>query len=127
MIDLDEDALLCDFAETYHIYDIYQFSAEYIATLAVGLRDDSRIMMKLKGLRVTPELLSLSYIADSIRTLVWFNTKDGKKGINRPASVLELMEKISGGKQEDNDQDLRGFESGEAFMEEWNRLSEAEV
>ena len=123
MIDLDEDALICDFAETYHIYDLYQHPCEYVATLAVGLPDDSRIMMKLKGLRVKPELLALGHVADSLRTLVWFKTKDGQKNRNRPPSILELLEKISGGTQKDDDEELRGFESGEAFMEEWNRLS----
>lgn len=125
-MDLDEDALLCDFAETYHIYDIYQHPCEYIATLAVGLRDDSRIMMKLKGLRVSPELLALSCAADSLRTYIWAKTKDGKKGRNRPASILELMETISGGGKKET-QDVRGFESGEDFMEAWNRLSKEGV
>ena len=46
MMALDEDALICDFAETYHIYNIYGMPVQYIATLAIGLRDDSRIKSK---------------------------------------------------------------------------------
>ena len=41
MIATDEDALICDFAETYHIYDYRSLDVEYAATLAYGLRDDS--------------------------------------------------------------------------------------
>lgn len=124
MLDVDEDAVICDLAETYHVFDLYQQPADFVATLAVGLRDDSRIKMKLKGLRLPPELLALSHAADSLRTLVWFKTQDGHDGRNRPASILELMEVISGGKKKD---DTRGFKSGEEFMNEWNRLNEAEV
>ena len=42
MIGHDEDALICDMAETYHIYRFDDFDAGYIATLAAGLRDNAR-------------------------------------------------------------------------------------
>ena len=53
MISADRDALLCDFAETYGIYDFRALPAFTLATLAVGLRDDSRIKMKMHGTRIT--------------------------------------------------------------------------
>ena len=37
MINLDEGALICDFAETYHIYNYREFEPFYVATLANGL------------------------------------------------------------------------------------------
>lgn len=120
MLDLDEDAVLCDFAETYHIYDIYQYPCEYAATLAAGLRDDSRIRQKQKGLRISPELFALGICADSLRTLIWFKTKDGQKHRNRPPSILEALSGEKQSKKKVND--IRAFESGEAFMEAWNRL-----
>jgi len=46
MIKLDENALICDFAETYHIYDYRQLPPTRVAVFACGLRDDSRIKMK---------------------------------------------------------------------------------
>lgn len=113
---LDEDAVICDFAETYHIFDIYQHPCEFIATLAAGLRDDSRIKIKQSGLRVAPELFALSVVADRLSTLVWFQTEDGHKGINRPASVLKLL---SG----ERDQDSRGYASGEDFQRAWARAT----
>ena len=52
MVALDEDALICDFAETYHIYDYRRLPVEYAATLAYGLRENSRIRMVQSGLKV---------------------------------------------------------------------------
>lgn len=121
MMDVDEDALICDFAETYHIYDIYQYPCELVATLAAGLRSDSRIMVKLSGLRITPELYTMCDIADSLRILRWQNTRDGQKGRNVPPMLLETF---SGDNQKDKKEDLRGFRSGEDFMNEWKRLTE---
>ena len=54
MLKTDEDALICDLAETYHIYDWQSYPLGLIATLAAGLRDDSRIKMRLAGCRVRP-------------------------------------------------------------------------
>ncbi len=41
MISRDEDALICDLAETYQIYNYKSLPARLVATLSVGLRDDS--------------------------------------------------------------------------------------
>ena len=121
MMDLDEDALLCDFAETYHIYDLYAFPCEYIAALAAGLRDDSRIKVRLSGLRVKPELFALCIGVDTLRWIAWTKTKDGRKGRNPPPSILEAL---SGESKKEKSEDLRGFATGEDFIAEWNRLGE---
>ena len=47
MISVDRNALICDMAETYHIYDLRGLPARTLATLAFGLRADSRIKMRL--------------------------------------------------------------------------------
>lgn len=44
MISIDRDALLCDLAETYHIYSMRGLPARTLAVLAFGLRADSRII-----------------------------------------------------------------------------------
>ena len=49
MIRFDEDALICDLAETYHIYDYRSLPVKLVATLSAGLRDDSRIKLKAAG------------------------------------------------------------------------------
>lgn len=51
MISRDEDALICDMAETYNIYDIKSLPLPYLATLASGLGMDSRIRLKAEGLK----------------------------------------------------------------------------
>lgn len=115
---LDEDALICDLAETYHIYDLYQYPCSLIATLAAGLRDSSRIKSKQTGLRTSPELFALGVIADKLSTLVWFKTEDGHRGVNRPTSVLGILR----GEETDN-KPTRVFASGEDFDREWARLT----
>lgn len=43
----DRDALICDIAETYGVYDLGALPLQTVAVLAQGLRHDARIMMKL--------------------------------------------------------------------------------
>lgn len=91
MILTDEDALRCDLAETYHIFDYESLPVLMVATFSLGLRDDSRIKQKMSGDKVPLNSTLLSIIADSLRTLVWFKTKDGVKGNNRPESLYDLL------------------------------------
>lgn len=118
MIATDEDALICDFAEVYNIYDIYGLPVEYAATLANGLRDDSRIKMLLGKMKVKPETLLLAYIADYSAINFYSKTKDAVSGRNKPPSFVEMLTgKVSDSKQ------TRQFDDGESFMEEWRRLN----
>lgn len=116
MIVLDEDALVCDFAETYHIYDLYSLTVEYAATLAAGLRDTSRIKLKASGLKVDTNTLLLARIADGVTLNVYAKTKDAKHGRNRPKSLVEALTK-------DENNNLRSFESGAEFEAEWRRIN----
>lgn len=83
--------MVCDFAETYHIYNYRGLPAMTAAVLAVGLRDDSRIKMKAIGAKAPSNILLLASIADSLHYLVWSKTKAGSKGRNRPKSILESI------------------------------------
>ena len=117
MIKVDENALICDLAETYQIYNYRQLPPSTVAIFCIGLRDDSRIKMKLSGAKVSPNILLLSGIIDRLNLLLWSKTKDGLKGINRPKSILnELYNKES---------DVSAFTSGKEFEEERNRLIKA--
>lgn len=91
MINKDENALICDMAETYHIYDYRELRPMQAAVFAAGLPPNSRIKRKLAGQKVTDEVMLLACIADSLRLLVWFKTQDGQKNINRPASILQEL------------------------------------
>ncbi len=91
MVKLDEEALICDFAESYHIYDWRSLNLLYASILASGLRDNSRIKMKMSGVNYTLDTLLLASANDRLAYLLWMNTKDGQKGRNRPKSIYELL------------------------------------
>jgi hypothetical protein len=116
MVNLDEDALICDFAEYYRIYDYRALSPSYAGVLACGLRDNSRIKMKLTEQDVDITTLILATIADRLQVLIWQNTEDGQKGINIPDSIVK---KLLG--KEDEPKNM-AFSSGEEFEEYRRRL-----
>jgi len=117
MIKVDEDALICDLAETYQIYDYKQLPPTRVAVFACGLRDDSRIKMKLNNQNVPTKILLLAGISDRLGRLVWFQTKDGQEGNNPPVSLVNLL--INGSDEKD---DVVIFDSGEDFNNVRKRL-----
>lgn len=84
MLTTDEDALICDLAETYHIFDWTALPLVTVARLASGLRDDARIMMKLSGQKVSTEKLLLAMIADNTGFVAWSKTEAAEKHPGRP-------------------------------------------
>ena len=50
MLAADRDALICDLAETYHVLDLTALPVPLLATLAAGLRGDSRIRSVLDAI-----------------------------------------------------------------------------
>lgn len=108
MIKADEDALICDFAETYRIIDYKGLPASRAALLAVGLHDDSRIKRKMSGMVVSTEIMLLASIVDRLSLLVWMQTEDAVKKRNRPKSVLDVMCP--------KEKDSVSFDSGEDFL-----------
>lgn len=114
----DRDALVCDFAETYGIYNLRALPVSLLATLAVGLRENSRIKMRISGEKLPKNELFLAAIVDRLSLLVWAKTQDGQKGINRPASVLDLL---VGGEHDNGD--VEAFESADDFEGEWERIT----
>ena len=111
MISRDEDALICDLAETYQIYNYKSLPARLVATLSVGLRDDSRIKLKMMDEKLSLRDFLLASIMDRLSLLVWFQTKDGQEGNNRPAMMVDALM----GKTNDNESDIESFESVEEF------------
>ena len=93
MLARSEDALICDFAETYHVYDWRTLPIRTAATLACGLRDDSRIKMLISGSRYKTDTMLLAGIADRLSILAWQRTKDGQKGRNKPRMLIDEMTK----------------------------------
>ena len=113
MIKVDEDALICDLAETYQIYDYRQLPPKMVAVFSYGLKEDSRIKMKLSGQTVPSDTLLLASMVDKLNTLVWFKTKDGQKGKNMPPSIVSIL---TGQEKSDVNKDMVVFNSGEDFI-----------
>lgn len=118
MIALDEDSLICDMAETYHIFDMEKLPAGYVAVLANGLRDNSRIKLKAVGLKVDINTLLLAHIVDNTAINVYAKTKDAKTGRNKPKSMVKSLTS-----ELQDDCHARKFDSGADFMKEWRRLN----
>ena len=111
MLKTDEDALVCDLAETYHIYDWKSYPLRLIATLAAGLRDDSRIKMRVSGSRVRPLFFMSAMMVDALNILVWQQTEDGHKGRNAPERITRILL----GEDSKNIRNNAAFESPEEF------------
>lgn len=116
MIALDEDMLICDLAQYYNIYQLYDYPVEFIATLSSGLPINSRIKAKELGLRVDVHTLLLAHICDNTAINVYAKTKDAKSGRNKPKSLVEAFTKTSEKKK------TREFRTGADFDREWRRL-----
>lgn len=121
MIRTDRDALVCDLAETYHILDdLGLLPARKVAVLSVGLRDDSRIKMKMSGISVPHDIILLAQIVDRLNLIIWSKTKDGRKGRNRPESIAEALlhpEKVTAKKM-----NVTAFASPEDFWKARQRI-----
>lgn len=114
MISVDRDALICDMAETYHIYDLRGLPARTLATLAFGLRADSRIKMQLSDQSLRVNTLLLAAVVDRLGLLVWGQTEDGRRGRNRPQSIIDALEGAENAPQ--------GYNTPEEFEAERRRI-----
>lgn len=117
MIKLDEDALICDLAETYQIYDYRQLPLLKVAVFSCGLSEDSRIKMRMSNQIIPMETLLLAGLSDKISVLLWTKTKDGQKGRNRPPMILDAFNQ-----NKTKQRETVVFNSGEDFEERRKEL-----
>lgn len=116
MIATDEDALICDLAEVYHIYDYRSLPLSKVATFSVGLREESRIKMKMNNMKYSLDTILLASLVDRLSVLLWSNSKESEQ----PKSILA---KLLGEEEIDNN-DIQGFNTPEEFEREWKRINE---
>lgn len=116
MMKCDEDALICDLAETYHIFDIRALPLEKVALFSVGLRDNSRIKMKMANVKYQSKEIMLMSIIDHLSILVWQNTKDAIKGKNKPNSLMDKLLNVS------RESEISSFNSGYEFEKARNEI-----
>ena len=118
MINTDEDALFCDFAETYHVFDYTALPPFLAARLASGLRDSSRIKQKLSGLNIPLDISLFAAMVDALNILIWQQTKDGANGKNKPKSILNVLLNASDEKK------VEGFQTPEEWQAAWKAANE---
>ncbi len=118
MLKVDKDALVCDLAETYGIYNWRSLPISLVATFSAGLRDDSRIKLKMSGQELPLRDLLIAGIFDYTALLVWSKTKDAERNRNRPESILKSILQTDKG---DNDEVMK-YASGEDFVKDRMRI-----
>lgn len=111
MLHNDEDALICDFAEVYHVFDWRALPVHLCATLAAGLRENSRSKLALAGLKVPFDTQLAAGIYDKLAFIAWSKTDDAQKGRNRPESIVQ---KLSAKQKKETDKPV-AYNSPEAF------------
>ena len=90
-----------------------------IATLTVGLREDSRTMMRITKCKIPRNERLLALIVDNTALLLRaFLQSRSKKKLPEYESVFEKL--IGVEKQEQNTK-LKGFDSEEDFFDYWNK------
>jgi len=120
MLNIDKDSLICDLAETYHIYNYKELPCTTVALFSCGLREGSRIKKKMSGINASREEMLLANIADSLSTLAWFKTKDGVRGINRPKSFVKALLES----EKENNSEVTAFETADDLQKQWKIITE---
>jgi len=113
-----KDELLCDFAETYGIYDLRALPVRTLAVLACGLGRNSRVWAKTQGFEARWSEIVLAMCADRLAVLAWQNTEDGHKGENYPTMLTPALLGMS----DQSEKRYETYDSGEDFMAAWNSL-----
>lgn len=109
MVNTDEDALICDLAETYNIYDYKGLSLKQVATFSVGLSYNSRIKMKLSNMQYSLNDMLCAMMVDSLNFIAWSKTESAQHGENKPRSIVGSLLGIEDSKN------VESFTSGEEF------------
>jgi hypothetical protein len=105
--------LMCDLAEIYHIYDYKQLPPKTVAVFSYGLRENSRLKMKIAGSRCTTEQMILSMIYDRVNWLRWAMSAASKD----PDTCPEMLTpKLLGMEvQKESSKNILAFEDGSEF------------
>ena len=108
----NEDDLVCDLMQYYHISNWRSYSPFFISTLTFGLPEESRIMKALSGMKCAIDRMLIAVIADKLSLLWWAKTVDGQKNQNRPKSFVDIL--IGNVKKEES-KDIITFNTPEEF------------
>jgi len=113
---LYRDALICDFAEYYHLYSFDSVPLETAAILACGLPADSRTIRKLSGQKFSTDMILKIRLVDAVQSFEHaFVSVHSKKKVPKPQSLMKMLTK-------QDDKDIRSFRSAAEFEMERERL-----
>lgn len=117
----------CDMAETYGVLDVDSIPLRKLATLSAGLREDSRIKMKLTGMRVSFAEYMQALIYDEVAWLKWSHTTIAH---DNPESAPDRIAPILMGKSKpvpaSQGSKYEAFNSGNDFASRWAELTKGE-
>ena len=113
-----KNEMICDLAETYHIYDYRRLPVQTLAVLVTGLRADSRTKMAINGMQVPLNTIIMAMTYDRVNQWLWMNTKDGRKGKNKPSSLVETLT------SKPKEKTIETFDTGEEFDAMLRRIKE---
>lgn len=117
-MNVDEDMLACDLAETYHIYDFKELPAKKVALFSVGLRENSRIKMKLSKVKMPMDALLLAKISDELAMYLW--ARSGGKEDSKPSIILPRL--FTDYVDDQGNKEIMAFDSGADFEKERLRI-----
>jgi hypothetical protein len=106
--------------ETYGVSDHQALPVPLLATLAAGLRDDSRSKMSLSGRKATRTEALLAAAVDRLSRVAWLLSFVCPANGEPPKSVLSA---ILGERAPENGGAAMVFESPEAYEQEWKRIT----
>ena len=89
MIRMDEGALICDLAETYHILDYKSIPGRLLGTLAAGLGEDSRIFRTITKTEIPLTTLLMARTVDELSAIRWISAMNKKA--KKPESVVKAL------------------------------------
>lgn len=107
MLAKHKNALICDLAETYRIYDWRRVPVKTLGIFAAGLRPDSRVVLEQVGEDFSTDTMILASIADTTRYIL--HAFGAKKGDPLPPSLVEAL------RHKDEVQEEQRFRTGDDF------------
>ncbi len=118
MISEDRGALICDLAETYHIYDYRSLPVATVATLSAGLREDSRIKTKMRGGKAETDTdVLIGHVYDRLVDILF---RIGAYKRHPDSLALQLMG-IEEGRVKKG-KNIRAYSSADAFEKARSRI-----
>lgn len=106
----DKDALICDLAEVYRIYDYHEVPVKTLGILCSGLGPDTRIGMKLTKRYAPRDTIFLAMISDELNYIAWGLLGGGKSNLKPEPMAPSLYET-----SEKNNKEVVSYDDGESF------------